>query len=82
MPEADTEGQRFAANRPQAATGKMMIDKTPDAVKSPNKADAIMIRFAAIARAIVVPEAAMRRAMVPTRAAAGMAGGYRRKHRF
>jgi hypothetical protein len=57
----------------------MVIDKSPDSVKSPDKADSIMIRFAAIARAIVVPEAAMVRAMMPRMAAAG---GYRRKHRF
>jgi phage terminase large subunit len=66
-------------HHPQAATGKMVIDKSPDSVKSPDKADSIMIRFAAIARAIVVPEAAMVRAMMPRMAAAG---GYRRKHRF
>ena len=37
--------------------GKIVIDKTPDGTKSPNLADALMIRFSSIQRSLVIPDA-------------------------
>lgn len=50
----------FAVN----AVGKIVIDKTPDGVRSPNLADAVMMQFAPLGMAaIVIPASAMADAM-------------------
>jgi phage terminase large subunit len=50
--------------------GKIVIDKAPDGTKSPNLADAVMIRFAAVKRSLVISDAVLRRS--------AMMGGGRR----
>lgn len=52
------------------AVGKIVVDKAPDGSRSPNLADAVMIRFAAVRRALAIsPEAvsASRRPPTPQR---------------
>lgn len=41
-------------------TGKIIVDKAPDGVKSPNLADAVMMRFATIARPMVISDDAIK----------------------
>jgi phage terminase large subunit len=51
MPELGKVLQELAQpTYKQSKAGKMMVDKTPDGLRSPNFADAIMIRFAPRAR--------------------------------
>ena len=45
------------------ATGKMMINKKPDGARSPNKADAVMIRFSPLVRSMVISDDLLRRSM-------------------
>lgn len=47
MPELATLTQQFSqATYTQSKSGKIMIDKAPDAARSPNHADAVVIRYA------------------------------------
>lgn len=41
--------------------GKIIVDKAPKGSKSPNLADAVMIRFAPVKRALVIPDSAVAR---------------------
>lgn len=41
--------------------GKIVIDKKPDGMKSPNLGDSVMIRFAPTPRPLLIPKAAMER---------------------
>lgn len=43
----------------QATSGKLLIDKTPDGVKSPNDADAVMIYFAPMRRGMHISDQAI-----------------------
>lgn len=64
--------------------GKVVIDKTPDGMKSPNLADGCMMRFASISSALVISDEVLQRAAMPSASSMRQlaAGGYRRKHRF
>lgn len=42
--------------------GKIVVDKAPDGVKSPNLADSVMIRMARVKLGVIIPEAALRAA--------------------
>lgn len=46
--------------------GKILIDKTPEGMKSPNLADAVVIRFAPIEHALVFPDRIKKWAAMPT----------------
>lgn len=47
MPElSNVTSQLSQATYKQSVTGKMLIDKTPDGARSPNHADAVVIRYA------------------------------------
>ena len=47
--------------------GKIVINKAPDGTKSPNLADAVMIRMSGVNRPMIISQEAMRRAGVPPR---------------
>jgi hypothetical protein len=42
--------------------GKIVVDKQPDDVKSPNLADGVMMRYARMKSGLIVSEAAVQRA--------------------
>lgn len=47
----------------ESLSGKMVIDKNPDGTRSPNLADALMIRFCRRRRPMVINDAALQRAL-------------------
>lgn len=49
------------------SAGKVLVDKTPDGTKSPNLADAVMIRFAPMAVQMVIPADVLARSAQPAR---------------
>lgn len=46
--------------------GKVLVDKAPDNTRSPNLADAVMIRFSSLGYSLVVPEAYLAKTRVHT----------------
>jgi hypothetical protein len=50
-----------------STAGKVLVDKAPEGSRSPNLADAVMIRFSPIRRAMVISPEALRRAGVDPR---------------
>lgn len=47
------------------SAGKILIDKAPDGAKSPNLADAVMIRFSAMKRPMIISDDLLRRSAIP-----------------
>lgn len=67
----------------QNTVGKLLIDKTPDGMKSPNLADGCMMRFASVGSALAISDEVLKRAASGGNPMGRLAsGGYRRKHRF
>lgn len=64
----------------QNTVGKMVINKTPDGMKSPNLADACMMRYAPLAAPLAVSQEVLKRAaMIGARAS--LPGGIRQRAR-
>ncbi len=49
------------------AVGKVLIDKAPDGAKSPNLADAVMIRFATLQGALIISDEDLARSRISDR---------------